>query len=1170
MDVDSSDPSGKEEHLYEVLLDYLESSDRGLRPDSEELLSRHPEIASELKEFLDTLFELETLTEPVRSVSRILRESVRSGSAPAPENAPTDAGDESASAEVGGEKAAARGSGSPIAGTDPAGPVRPPTGLPPALGGFPFRVDPAQQGGIGRLGSYRLLEIVGSGGMGIVFRAVDDLLQRPAAVKVLRPERAADSGARQRFLREARLAAALTHEHVVTVYQVGEDAGVAFLAMQWLNGLTLEEALRQTDGPLELPAVLRLGRQAALGLAAAHARGVLHRDMKPANLWVEIPEEAPVGGTVGEAVAAGRVKILDFGLARAATDEDHLTRSGVWVGTPAYMPPEQTTGGPVDARSDLFSLGVILYRMATGRLPFPIMRAAANRKYADKPRRMRDFNPEVPRELDDLVMGLLSTDPARRPASAAELAERLRRLEDRPLTPPARTAGRRRTLAALVALAVLPSLGYLFGGALFRLATNRGEVGDPGRELPTVSSAVAVPVGLGGQAQEAPSPETAAALERSAAEWVLGLGGKVRVRGASGDQVLQGPATLPEGDLRVTIINLCRSAATDDGLTHLQTLTSLESLSLSETRVSDAGLGHLRGLKKLRILALAGTAVTGEGLARVQALPGLEELTLDGTRVDAAGLAQLRPLTRLRQLSLVKLPVGDAGVAHLAALTNLRRLNLADTNVTDAGLEHLRALTNLQQLHLAHNVRVGNAGVRHLLALKDLQYLDLNRTGIDSAGLENLDALQDLRELDVVNTKVGDAGLAHLASVASLRSLVLGGTQVTDAGMAHLTRLKSLRNLDLTLTSVGDAGVRQLAALNDLNGLGLSRTRVGDAGVAALGGLRNLERLDLTGTQASDAGLAWLDASSSLRDLELSGRRVGDATAARIGSLKGLFILRLTNTAVTDKGLASLEALKHLDKLYLDGTRVSDAGLGHILTPPLPPLSMLDLSGSRVSANGAAALKGILPSTRVEWWEPNRRAAESVLAAGGNVHVRAARGGDAPVKSAADLPGDYFRLTRASLAGVRRPPREALVRLAALGDPDFDDLEAVDLSDSGVVDADLECLKTLSCRRLVLDRAHVCGPGLAHLRDMPRLSELGLRCPTLSFLGVRYVGELKHLKRLSLAGSGATDESLKHLYGLTGLSELDLTGTGVTASGVAALREKLPQCTVRLEPPGGR
>ncbi len=346
---------------------------------------------------------------------------------------------------------------------------------------------PAHAGEIGRLGPCRLLEVIGGGGMGIVFRGEDVDLQRPVAVKVLRPELAADAGARERFLREARLAAALDHENVVAVYQVGEEAGIPFLAMQWLRGMSLEEVLRRT-GRLEVPAVLRLGRQISLGLAAAHAHGLLHRDVKPANLWLEGP--APGGRPFEggrDAADRGRIKILDFGVARAATEPGHLTQSGTPIGTPLYMAPEQVTGGPVDARCDLFSLGVVLYRMCTGQFPFGRRSPGNQLSASDSPRPVHELRPELSRELSALVMELLSRDPAGRPASAAEVAERLAALQEsrspagptaeRATAPPQAVRGRngRRPWLAVGALALMLPLAYFFGRMAFGPPGSRWE-----------------------------------------------------------------------------------------------------------------------------------------------------------------------------------------------------------------------------------------------------------------------------------------------------------------------------------------------------------------------------------------------------------------------------------------------------------------------------------------------------------------------------------------------------------------------------------------------------------------------------------------------------------------------------------------------------------------------
>jgi serine/threonine protein kinase len=185
----------------------------------------------------------------------------------------------------------------------------------------------------------------------VVFQAEDPHLHRLVALKAMLPGLTDTSAARQRFLREAQTAAAIKHDHIVSIYQVGEDRGTPFFAMEYLEGQSLDQRL-QRDGRLPLAEVLRIGRELAEGLAALHERGLIHRDIKPANVWLEGKR--------------GRVKILDFGLTRALDDEMHLTQSGALVGTPAYMAPEQVEDAVVDGRTDLFSLGCVLYRLCTG------------------------------------------------------------------------------------------------------------------------------------------------------------------------------------------------------------------------------------------------------------------------------------------------------------------------------------------------------------------------------------------------------------------------------------------------------------------------------------------------------------------------------------------------------------------------------------------------------------------------------------------------------------------------------------------------------------------------------------------------------------------------------------------------------------------------------------
>jgi formylglycine-generating enzyme required for sulfatase activity len=292
-----------------------------------------------------------------------------------------------------------------------------------------FLAPPEKPDELGRLGSYRVLKVLGMGGMGLVLLADDPLLKRAVALKVMRPELAANESNRQRFLREAQATAAIDHHHIVHIHQIGEEKGVPFIVMPLLKGETLDARLKR-EKRLSVVDTLLLGQQIAEGLAVAHKNGLVHRDIKPANLWLE--EET------------GWVKIVDFGLARAAAGDDmHLTQTGAILGTPAYMAPEQARSAQVDFRCDLFSLGVVLYRMLTGKLPFKghdTMSLLASLA-TDTPQPVMEWNPEVPPALSDLVMKLLAKEPAQRPPSAKVVAETLGDLAGERAMPRTRTDG---------------------------------------------------------------------------------------------------------------------------------------------------------------------------------------------------------------------------------------------------------------------------------------------------------------------------------------------------------------------------------------------------------------------------------------------------------------------------------------------------------------------------------------------------------------------------------------------------------------------------------------------------------------------------------------------------------------------------------------------------------
>ena len=352
---------------------------------------------------------------------------------------------------------------------------------------------------LGRLGGYRVTRRLGRGGMGMVYAAEDMALRREVAVKVMLPGLAADPIARERFLHEARAAARVFHDNLVPIWQVAESRGVPFLVMPLLDGVPLERALGGIK-PLRTGVAVRIAREIAVGLAAAHAAGLVHRDIKPSNVWLELGPNGSVQ----------RARVLDFGLARFDTGGATLTKSGVVIGTPSYMAPEQARGRKVDGRADLFSLGVILYQMLTGKLPFDgsdslaILTALA----VDDPAPVRDLNPAVPPALADLVHRLMSKDVDGRPASAAEVVAELRRIEAGritvtptpptpakivrpvPVAPPATPPPtpvvrrrpkppRRRRTGLIVSAVVVAMILAIVGGLVIRL---------PSSDVPTLAS----------------------------------------------------------------------------------------------------------------------------------------------------------------------------------------------------------------------------------------------------------------------------------------------------------------------------------------------------------------------------------------------------------------------------------------------------------------------------------------------------------------------------------------------------------------------------------------------------------------------------------------------------------------------------------------------------------
>ncbi|QDV35218.1 protein kinase domain-containing protein [Tautonia plasticadhaerens] len=768
---------------------------------------------------------------------------------------------------------------------------------------------------LGRIGHYEVLQVLGRGGFGIVFRAFDDVLHRVVAVKVLAPQLAATSPARKRFLREARSSAQVRHENVVRVYEVSEQP-LPYLAMEFIPGETLQQRLDRV-GPVEPAEVVRVGRQIAEGLAAAHAQGLIHRDIKPGNILLE-------GG-------AGRVRITDFGLARAA-DDASISQSGIIAGTPMYMAPEQAKGETLDQRADLFSLGSVLYQMAAGRPPFRANNVVAvlKRVAEDTPRDIREIIPETPQWLCDIIASLHAKDPAGRFQTAREVADLLAdceaqlkassKLEDFSRIPGRKSAssGKRKRVAAaaalllpVIALGVTESTGVT---KLFRGSTTTDRIRDGGdpRGRPD-----------GGRPNDAP-PERVALEFDGVNDYVAT---PLLYDGST-------PLTV-EATVRITEwpVHKKHSHSEIVGCTQLAGFglgTSKEGFYFSAFIGTNYVTAYTPGDDRYlnRPIKLAGIIegqnlrlfVDGKQIARNafedQFKPSPEEISLgtspgsgmpnDGNGYDWAGTMYgvrisntarytgdydaSAPLTADRNtMALYRFDEGSGDVLHDTSgngrhgkIVGARWVNAGVPRIgpspdaktppavapfTDADVQRIAALPAAEQVEEVRMELVRrNPGfdgtVEHKIEGGVVTELRINTDKVsDIAPIRVFNALQ---VLDCSGTPTPDwrrnGQLADLTplkgmNLTGLTHLNLGWTKVDDASMVYFKDCKALMSLILTGTQVTDTELAHFKDCKDLTELGLDGTQVSDAGLAHFKGCKKLTLLHIENTRVTDLSL---------------------------------------------------------------------------------------------------------------------------------------------------------------------------------------------------------------------------------------------------------------------------------------------------------------------------
>jgi formylglycine-generating enzyme required for sulfatase activity len=915
-----------------------------------------------------------------------------------------------------------------------AGPQGEATRFLPAQGVSPELIDflapPQASDELGRLGGFRILKVLGHGGMGVVYQGEDPRLGRKVAIKAMLPHLAGSKSAQQRFLREARTAAALEHDHVVPILQVGEDRGAPYIVMPFLKGESLDQRL-QREGKLPVVEVLGIGRETAEGLAAAHAAGLIHRDIKPANLWLEEPK--------------GRVKILDFGLARAAADEAHLTQSGAIVGTPAYMAPEQAGGEVVDARCDLFSLGCVLYRLCTGVLPFKgkdsisTLLAVAT----ENPKTPTQLNPQVPPALSELVMRLLAKKPDQRPPSAQVVAEALEGMEKgqsteilaraRPRPAAARDGGHGRVEAAPPRPAQptrkRPPLAWLVGGGavgvgalllvlILLLRPGAGQPSGPEDGPAGGQGAPALPAiftnSLGMEFVLVPRGKS----------WLGGGGGKPGERKVEilHDFYLGKYEVTQEEWEKVTGVNPSQYSRTGDGAA-VKDIPDAELKRLPVENVSwdDCQLFIQRlnnQAKEAGWVYRLPTEVEWEYACRGGPMTDKFESAFDfyfekptnTFSQDQANFPRAVVDGKLRDLRFVPSKVGSYQPNRLGLYDmHGNAWEWCQDEWKDNKGASLRVIRG-GDWHFGGTPGEGRAAARAARPPS-------NRDGRLGLRLARVPVGKEMVKQPALETEAGRKAAEWLLSIggkgtslvtiregekerriASVKDLpaagfqivkvdLWGNPQLTDATAVHLKELGNLRELQLGATPLGDAGLAHLKGLTHLRALHLRDTRVTDAGLVHLKGLTDLEFLVLEFTPITGSGFVHLKELPKLESLSLWGCQ--QFTGEGLEHLKGLKGLNLDATKVNDAGLAHLQGLTRLASLDLRGTPVTDAGLAHLkgLTSlthlPLDytqvgdaglvhlkactKLARLYLKKTKVTARGIADLRKALPQCRIEW-----------------------------------------------------------------------------------------------------------------------------------------------------------------------------------------------------------
>ncbi len=662
------------------------------------------------------------------------------------------------------------------------------------------------QPGVQLVGNYEFLQFIGAGGMGVIYKARHPVLNRLVAIKMLHGHLVSDA-ILKRFQQEAEAVSTLDHRNIIHVHDYGvSEHNQPYMVMDFVEGKPLSDVL-QTQ-PLSLEAVINIIIQLAEGLQHAHERSVLHRDLKPSNIMVTDYD-----------CACPEVKIVDFVIAKVLESEKtRMTQTGELIGTPQYMSPEQCRGGTLDARSDIYALGCVMFECITGKALFAghSMVSVIVDQMNTAPRTLRETRPDMnfPGLLEDTIAKMLAKDPADRYQSMAEVAADLIDVQKIVAQQSASAWSKMRVLRLNKEQR---NLFLLMLGSLATLGTV------------AVTSISFIKVVHDSQT--------------------------TRITKAILNNPLSGTSTIYDARLkeRKKLLPYINMEKADDDLfaTFFDVDTGINRIELNGHNITSRSMPYIALQKHAVSLHMEGTSVKDSDLTYISQMPKLGRLYLDDTAVTDEGLKLLAKMKSLYKLSLKNTKVSDAGIKHISKL-NMKELDLTGTRISGEAVSIAAAFPELTDLELGAYNPKGGRNLAALAAAKALESLDLGDNPIEQDDLADVAQIAGLKKLSLANCNIEDGAIASLKSLSKLTDLDMSFTSMTAKMIEDIGQLPALDRLALRNSGLNDTTIALLAqALPNLHHLDLRETMVTEKGVMELGKLTQLQSVFLAGTGVS-------------------------------------------------------------------------------------------------------------------------------------------------------------------------------------------------------------------------------------------------------------------------------------------------------------------------------